>query len=126
MSLCKEYIFFTYKYHEKTIILNKKQNRPPTIIGERFVFILIYARDTFVAAGPLSPCTTSKVTASPTFNSSNVTPLHSVEWKKRSFVSPSRAMNPNPFCVLVLIVPFIVFLFRVLPRNPTSFHSMQA
>ena len=36
---------------------------------------------------------TSKLTTSPTFNSSNVTPFNSLEWKLGSFVSPSRAIE---------------------------------
>ena len=36
------------------------------------------------------------VTTSPTLSSSKVTPFKSLEWKKRSFASPSRAMKPNP------------------------------
>ncbi len=86
----------------------KKLKKHPARAGCFFnLFTTPYARDTFVAAGPFSPSTTSKVTASPTFNSLKVTPCNSFEWKKRSFDSPSRAMNPNPRSVSVLIVPFI-------------------
>jgi hypothetical protein len=45
-----------------------------------------------------------------------------LEWKKRSFVSPSRAMKPNPFSVRVLIVPVMMIEYivieeiRLIPR----------
>lgn len=70
----------------------------------------------------------SKVTASPTFNSSKVTPCSSFAWKNRSFASPSRAMNPNFRSVNVLMVPVIDrgdYQDNVLhhARNSTTFPS---
>lgn len=88
--------------------LNEKH---PKLRPRVFFLNVAYTRDTFVAAGPFSPSVTSKLTTSPTFSSSNVTPFNSLEWKKRSFDSPSREMNPNPLSVIVLIVPCILISF---------------
>jgi len=79
-----------------------------------------YARDTFLAAAPFGPVvSTSKVTLSPSFNSSNVTPFNASEWKNRSFGSPSREMNPNLLSLTrVLIVPFIrLFLWLYMTHS---------
>src|SRR3989344_6249186 len=75
------------------------------------------------AVRPSLPGTTSKVTASPSFNSSNVTPFKASLWKKTSFDPSSGAINPNALSstfFLIFPVMFVVFACLILKRNPTS------
>ena len=104
--------------HQVLAKLSQNKNHPSTYAKGGWFLFWHYARATFTAAGPFWPSATSKVTSSPTFSSSNATPTSDVEWKKRSFSSPSREMNPNPESLRVFIVPFMWF-FNLLFESPT-------
>src|SRR5258706_8730150 len=97
--------------HDAGILAHKK-----ALLAQGFFGILLsqgyWASLTFLAAGPLGPCSMSKVTVAPSLSSSKDTPCRSLEWKKRSLVSPSRAIKPKPLSVFLLTVPVIIFFDR--------------